>query len=39
MITIIPPPNRKDFKCKKEFKEAYNEWKKMFDSALKYIEY
>ena len=39
MITILPPPNRKDFKCKKEFKEAYNEWKKMFDSAFKYIEY
>ena len=39
MTTILLPTNRKDFECKKEFKEAYNRWKKMFDSAMKNIEY
>ena len=29
----------KEEALKREIKEAYNEWKKMFDSALKYIEY
>ena len=37
MTTILPPPNRKDFKSEKEFKKAYNKWKKMFDSAMKDI--
>ncbi len=39
MTTILPPPNRKNFKSEKEFKEAYNEWKKMFDSAMKNNNY
>ena len=36
MTTILPLPNRKNFKSEKEFKEAYNRWKKMFDLAMKY---
>ena len=39
MTTILPPPDRKNFKSEKEFKEACNEWKKMFDSAMKNTEY
>jgi hypothetical protein len=39
MTTISPPPNRKNFKSEKEFKVAYNEWKKMFDSAMKNNDY
>ena len=35
MTTILPSPNRKNFKSEKEFKEAYNRWKKMFDSVMK----
>ena len=35
MTTISPPPNRKNFKSEKEFKEACSQWKKMFDSAIK----
>ena len=38
MTTILPPPNRKDFKSEKEFKEAYKEWKKMFDYAMKNVD-
>lgn len=38
MTTILPPPNRKDFKSEKEFKKAYNEWKKMFDYAMKDVD-
>ena len=36
MITILPPPDRKNFKSNKDFKKAYSKWKKMFDSAMKY---
>ena len=39
MTTILPPPNRKDFKSEKEFKVAYNKWNKMFDSAMKDTNY
>ena len=39
MTTILPPPNRKNFKSETEFKKAYNEWKKMFDSAVKSNDY
>lgn len=39
MTTILPPPNRKNFKSEKEFKKAYNEWKKMFESAMKNNDY
>ena len=39
MTTILPPPDRKDFKSKQEYNKAYKEWKKMFDSALKNTEY
>ena len=39
MTTILPPPNRKNFKSEKEFQEAYIEWKKMFDSVIKNNDY
>ena len=39
MTTILPPLNRKNFKSEKEFKVTYNEWKKMFDSAMKNNDY
>ena len=35
MTTILPPPDRKDFKSENEFKVAYKEWKKIFDYAIK----
>ena len=35
MTTILPPPNRKNFKSEKEYKKAYKEWNKMFDSVIK----
>ena len=35
MTTILPPPDRKNFKSEQEYKKAYKEWKKMFDSAIK----
>ena len=31
MTTILPPPDRKNFKSEKEYKEAYNQWEKNFD--------
>ncbi len=34
-MTILPPPNRKDFKSKKEYKEASKEWKKNFNKLMK----
>ena len=39
MTTILPPPNRKNFESEKKFKEAYNGWKKMFDSVMKNNDY
>ena len=39
MTTILPPPNRKNFNSGQEYQKAYKEWKKMFDSAMKNIEY
>ena len=39
MTTILSPPNRKDFKSEKAYKESYNKWKKMFDSAIKSKEH
>ncbi len=39
MTTILPPPDRKNFKSEQEYKKAYREWKKMFDSALKDTNY
>ena len=39
MTTILPPPDRKNFKSEKEFKEAYNRWKKIFDCVMKNNEY
>ena len=34
-MTILPPPNRKDFKSEKEYKEACKEWKKDFNKLMK----
>ena len=39
MTTILPPPDRKDFKSEKAYKEFNNKWKKMFDSAIKNKEH
>ena len=39
MTTILPPPNRKDFKSEKAYKEASNKWKRMFDLAMKDTNY
>ena len=38
MTTILPPPNRKDFKSEKAYKEAYYNWKKIFDSVMNNID-
>ena len=38
MTTIRPLPDRKNFKSEQEYKKAYEEWKKMFDSAMKNTE-
>ena len=35
MTSILPPPKRQDFKSEKAYKEAYNDWKKMFVAAMK----
>ena len=39
MTTILPPPDRKNFKSEKEYKKAYKEWNKMFDSIMKNNNY
>ena len=39
MTTILPPPDRKNFKSEKEYKKAYKEWNKMFDSVMKDTNY
>ena len=39
MTTILSPPDIKNFKSQQENKKAYKEWKKMFGSAMKNIEY
>ena len=35
MPTILPPPDKKNFKSEKEFKEAYKKWKYSFNKAMK----
>ena len=35
MTTIFPPPNRKDFKSEKAYKESYNKWKKCLIQLLR----
>ena len=39
MTTILPPPERKDFKSEEEYKKAFKEWNKMFDSIIKNNDY
>ena len=39
MTTILSPPNRKNIKSEQEYKKAYTEWKKIFDSAMKNTNY
>lgn len=39
MTTILPPPDKKNFKSEKEYKKAYKEWNKMFDSIMKNNNY
>jgi len=39
MTTILPLPNRKNFESEQEYKKAYREWEKMFDSAMKDTNY
>ena len=34
-MTLIPPPNRNEFKLVKEYKIALKEWKKIFKEAMK----
>jgi hypothetical protein len=37
MVSVSPPPERKDYKTQKEYKNALKEWEKMFKSAKKYM--
>ena len=38
MTTVLSPTDRKDFKFENEFEDAYEEWKKMFDYAMKDVD-
>jgi len=37
MVSILPPPERKDYKTQKEYKNALKEWEKMFKRAKKHM--
>ena len=39
MTTILPPPDRKNFKSEQEYNKAYKLWNKMFDSVMEDINY
>ena len=39
MTTMLPPPDKKNFKSEQEHNKAYKEWKKMFNSVMKNTEY
>ena len=34
MTTILPPPDRKNFKSEQEYKQARKEWDKNFKRAM-----
>ena len=37
MVSVSPPPERKDYKTQKEYKNALKEWEKMFKRAKKHM--
>jgi len=37
-MTIVPPPERKNFNSEKEYKVAQKEWDKNFKRAMKEME-
>ena len=36
MISIVPPPRKKDYKTKEEYEKAKKEWEKAFKEAKKF---
>jgi len=38
-MSLAPPPERKNFKTDKEFKNAYKDWEKAFNYAMRHRRY